>query len=524
MRGRLLAAVLLAFVVAPAAHAASRTWLQEADSASAALARSVHAGYLSPGDEARYLGILSSAQSVRDRVPPLRAQLLDRVLAQVAAPKSPIAPRALELYATLEENADYLDTHRVPLDGTDVTGPDGIVYRFFAGRGLEFHPLANAAQLNALVAAGDTSGASALVDALSARAIPSPAGAAVWEYSFEFGTATPPWSSGMAQAVMAQALARAGQTGLARRAYEAIPGSLDRELPAGPWIKLYSDTGEVVLNAQLQSAISIGDYAALTNDAGAADYANRLLEAAKTMLPSFDTGHWSRYSLRVESDLHYQDYVIGLLKTLAARTGDAAWSDAATRFASYETQPPLMTGPSVTRVVYPRPEDGVRDSLVVRFWLSKPSKVALVVDGRAVDGYRWSGGPHVFRWTPLGLAPGTYPVRLVAGSLDGNPGATDLGSFEVARDTTPPELAAAKAGGRVYWRAQDAESACCRVRLELRRGAEQHVLAPSRAKGVATIPPGYWLVTAVARDAAGNRTEKDVGLVVGHAAASTRRP
>ena len=42
-----------------------------------------------------------------------------------------------------------------------------------------------------------------------------------------------PWTSGMAQAVMAQALARAGRTDLARRAYRAIPGSLDRELAAG---------------------------------------------------------------------------------------------------------------------------------------------------------------------------------------------------------------------------------------------------------------------------------------------------
>ena len=60
---------------------------------------------------------------MRDRVPPLRARLLDHVLAEVAKPKSPIAPRALELYATLQENADYLDTNRIPDDGTDVTAP-----------------------------------------------------------------------------------------------------------------------------------------------------------------------------------------------------------------------------------------------------------------------------------------------------------------------------------------------------------------------------------------------------------------
>ena len=175
-----------------------------------------------------------------------------------------------------------------------------------------------------------------------------------------------------------------------------------------------------------------------------------------------------------------------------------------------------MTAPTVTRLVYPHPEDGVRDALVVRFWLSKLSKVALVVDGKAVDGYTWSGGWHTFRWAPLHLAPGTYPVRLVASS-NGNPGETDLGSFAVARDTIPPVLAAAKAGGRVYWHAKDAESACCRVRIEVRHGSEQHVLAFPRAKGVAAIPAGYWDVTAVALDAAGNRSERNLGLVVGHA-------
>src|SRR6185312_9446457 len=145
-------------------------------------------------------------------------------------------------------------------------------------------------------------------------------------------------------------------------------------------IRLYSGSAVAVLNAQLQSAISIADYAQLAGDSDAATYATRLLAAAKTMLPAFDTGHWSRYSLHYESDLHYQDYVIGLLKTIAKRTGDPTWQDEADRFAFYETQAPLLTGPSVTRTTFPLPRDGVRDDLVVRFFLSKPSKVALVVD------------------------------------------------------------------------------------------------------------------------------------------------
>src|SRR5439155_14739487 len=130
--------------------------------------------------------------------------------------------------------------------------------------------------------------------------------------------------------------------------------------------------------------------------------------------------------------------------------GDAPWTDAAARFELYETQPPLLTGPSATRVAYPRPQDGVRDDLVVRFWLSKISQVVLVVDGKAVDGYAWHGGWHTFRWTRPTLAVGEHTVRLVARDPNGNPGATDVGSFAVERDAAPPALAAAKASGRVY--------------------------------------------------------------------------
>jgi hypothetical protein len=233
------------------------------------------------------------------------------------------------------------------------------------------------------------------------------------------------------------------------------------------------------------------------------------------MLPSFDTGHWSRYSLGEESDLHYQDFVISLLKTLGSRTADPFWTDTATRFKLYESEPPLLTGPTVTRLVFPRPEDGVRDDLVVRFFLSKPAKVVLVVDGEAVDGYSWNGGWHTFRWTRPTLSLGDHAVRLVARDAAGNPGSTDLGSFAVDRDRAAPTLAAAKSGARVFWRAKDGDSACCRIRVILRGAHGPKLLEPSRTRGSATIPAGYWSVTVTARDDAGNVADKPLGLVVG---------
>jgi hypothetical protein len=500
-----------------AARAADKVWAKEAKAARTALGRSAAAGYVTAAEQTRYLGILARARAVSERVPRARADLLRTVLAVTARPKSPTTERALVLYTQLEQNAAFLARHEVPSGRMDLADDDGVVYRFFPGTGFAFHPLANATKLNALVTEKRTSEAAALARALAARATPQPDGTSIWEYQLDFGTAKAPWSSGMANAVMALALARAGDRALAARAYRAIPRHLVRELPAGPWVKLYSSSSELVLNAQLQAAVSIGNYAKATGDTEASGYSEQLLETARVMLPRFDTGHWSRYSLGAESTLEYHDYVIDLLKTIRRTHDDPEWTEALERFEAFKSEPPLMLSPSVTPVVYPRPEDGVRDELVVSFRLSKPAKVALVVDGKAVDGYTWRGGRHTFRWPATGLGPGEHRLRLVAQSTDGNPGETDLGTFVVERDREGPTLAASKADGRVFWRAKDVESACCRLRLELRRPGERRVVPLARTKGSAAIPQGYWSVTVSARDAAGNLTQTALGLVIGRA-------
>jgi hypothetical protein len=509
--------LVVILALAPAAQAApDRVWVNEAKVARKALDRSTAAGYVTASERARYLGILSHARVVRNRVPPGRARMLDDVLRLVTRSRSPTGPRALVLYSTLAENVSYLARHRIPGGRVDIADDDGIVYRWFTGSGFAFHPLANASKLNALVTAGKKDEARTLAAALADRASPKPDGAEVWEYQFDFDNVRAPWTSGMAQAVMAQALARAGRDDLARLAFQAIPGHLDRSLPAGPWIRLYSKTSALVLNAQLQSAVSLTRYADLTGDTQAGAYAKRLLATARTLIPRYDTGHWSSYSPGIDAPLEYHDYVIDLLKLVRPLDDDPVWTDMLKRFQLYETQPPELTGPSVTPVVYPRPEDGVRDELSVRFWLSKPSHVVLVLNGKAVDGMNGGGGWHTFRWTPSELRPGTYPVRLVARSVDGQSGSADLPSFTVELDRTAPVLSAAKANGRVFWRAKDAESACCHLRLELRRSGEQHAIALERRKGAAAIPQGYWSVAVVARDAAGNVTRRELGLVVGH--------
>ena len=180
------------------------------------------------------------------------------------------APRALALIGQLEANDDYFAKHYAPGPKTDITDADGLVYRYFPGRCLEFHPLANFGALNAHVAANDAAGAQRLADALIARGVYQQGGGIAWEYFFDYSGGRAPWLSGMAQAVAAQAFARTAalvpdqETALmreARAAYRAIPSHLLTSVAAGPWIRLYSFQSLRVLNAQLQAVISLESYA-----------------------------------------------------------------------------------------------------------------------------------------------------------------------------------------------------------------------------------------------------------------------
>src|SRR4029079_16374785 len=177
-------------------------------------------------------------------------------------------------------------------------------------------------------------------------------------------------------------------------AYAAVPALLSSGSPARPWVALYSFDRVPVLNAQLQAALSLGDYAELTGDPDAQAFADRLTASAQTLLPSFDTGYWSRYALHGDDwPLHYHDYVIALLRKLAARTGDASWSEAADRFTDSESEPPVLR-------VGPLPKTLKRHRKTpIRFWLSKLSTVTLRV-GRTAVSETVGHGSHTFVWEP----------------------------------------------------------------------------------------------------------------------------
>jgi peptidoglycan hydrolase-like protein with peptidoglycan-binding domain len=307
-------------------------------------AEAVAGGRLPQAEASRYGEIVANAVTALPLLRPGRSATVGAVLHDIAAhADSYDRPRALALFTMLATNAEYLAGRPVPNGRLDITDVDGVVYRFFPAHGFQFHPLANFARLNGLVGREDGEGARRLAQALAARGIRS-GGAVTWEYYFPFsGPAR--WTSGLAQAAGAQALARSGDLlgdeavlAQARGAYRAIPKEFVRELAGGLWIREYGFSDTAILNAQLQSIVSLWQYVDVTGDGDARRVVERMTASARVLLPEFDTGCWSRYSLGgSQASMHYHTYHVSLLDQLGSRTGEAVWSETATRWDGFLT-------------------------------------------------------------------------------------------------------------------------------------------------------------------------------------------
>jgi hypothetical protein len=476
------------------------------------LDHSVEVGWLSTADAGRYRTVAAQAAQTSRRLPSPRARELAAVLHRIAGLHLGYTrPRALALFSMLDLNRRHLGGASLPPAGRDVYDADGVVYRSFPGSGLQFHPLGNFARLQSLFAQARYVEAERLAGALVERGVPVAGGGLAWEYYFPFGGGRPPWTSGMAQAVAAQALARVGAAAEARRAYLAA-ARLVLSLPTGPWIRLYSFSPLRVLNAQLQAAVSLADYAELAADPAAAPLATRLRDGAAALLPQFDTGYWSLYALGgSEATLGYHRYVVQLLRRLAGQTGETAWREWAARFELYLEQPPLLRPQPIVHPLYPVPAEGFRDEAVIRFWLSKRSRVSLSIGGEMQSAW-FSQGQHRLTWRPGERRPGQYLARLSAVDLAGNRGAAEPFELEVARDTQPPELLTATLTGSVLrWSALDEETPWLRLRLLVRRssGWKTLDLGTRPLSGVLRVrlPRGVLAATLVVSDSSRNRAQ-----------------
>ena len=401
-----------ALALAGAAPATSVLRLEQ--QALASLAKAGKAGRVDAATASSARAEVARAAHLARTLPNGRSVHVLEALSEAASFPAPLTePRALELYGALRANDDYFSAHWAPADKTDIVGADGVVYRYFSGACFRFHPLANFGVLNTRAAAGDVDGARELADALVARGVYQRGGGIGWEYDFAFGGGRPPWLSGMAQAVAAQAFSAAA--GLvadrsaaymreARAAYRVIPRSLLTSVAAGPWIRLYAFDRLPVLNAQLQATISLTAYAAAAQDPAAAALAGRMQTAAAAMLPRFDTGYWSDYSLAGDpSPVDYHAYVVSLLRKLGPQ--DPRFAAAAKRFAAYEKEPPAFRLASA----------GVGQ---VRLWLSKPSTVTVTTAAGPTKRVSFAGGWRTLTWQPK--SAGVFAVHVAATDWLGN--------------------------------------------------------------------------------------------------------
>jgi hypothetical protein len=509
-------ALSAAAIVGASAPARATTVRTDWKAIATGLQKAVKAGRIDADAAAEYRGAATHALTVIDRIPAGRARELQYVLHEVAVQSARYdRPRALALFSMLEENATYFAAHPLPTGRIDVTGDDGVVYRWFPGEGLQFHPLASFGALNAAVAANDVERVETLADALVARGEPAPLGTVRFEYWFPFEGGKPPWVSGMAQAVAAQALARAANLGdpsymdAAHASYGLLSHWLVQQLPSGPWIKLYAFNKDVVLNAQLQTILSLDDYAELTTDPDAQVLADRLQATAEALLPRFDSGAWSYYSLaKDESTLGYHTFVVSLLQKLGQRTGDTTWTDMAQRFGDDLSTPPVVTPGKVEPLtLVPVPADGFRDTIVVRVTLSKISRVTLSL-GAASHTATLAHGSHVIALTPgRRAAAGSVTPTLTAVDLAGNETEADVAPVTVMWDTDAPVVDASLDGLRLHWTGSDAGTPWLRLTVELRGDGTLRRLALGRRglNGSQTLkpPPGSWDATLVAANSAG---------------------
>jgi hypothetical protein len=361
----------------------------------------------------------------------------------IAARRSLTGPRLVPLWLTLETNRAYWSTHVYGPSTRRISFPGSqLVWQWFPGQGLQFHPLANFAKLNQLWASRSDD-MSQLLDELLALRVPR-AGGVAWEYSFAFGGGRPLWVSGLAQGTGIQSITRVAQrTGREEEVFPiadqalgvfetAPPAGVRVETADGPHYALYSfDPGLRVINGFLQALVGLYDLGRIGNDERARALFADGERAARVELPTFDTGAWSLYSrgsVEHESDLSYHQLLQAFLKSMCTRTDDPVYCDTELRFAQYELEPPQLS------LVTTRLRGGTTGKLRLR--LSKISRVGLRVKraGKVVSipsAVVVGHGRPFLRW-PVPRKAGEYDVELTAVDLAGNVGSA-AGTLEVLK-------------------------------------------------------------------------------------------
>lgn len=445
MRRLPLTLVLLTFFALPQQAHAWATGHAAAAATRGALRALLDGGQIDqPTYDARTQDYADALTSITKLTGARRANLRGAVaeVDRVAAAGGLTAPRLTLAFETIRRNRQWWTTGPLLPAGRRISFPGSrLVWQQYSGSGLQVQWLGTFGKANALWQSGDRDEDLGLLlrEALT-YAVPR-AGGIGFESWFSFDGGRPGWVSGLSAGTAAQAYARAAirlQDPTLFDVGRQVLGVFTAPPPDGVRVDvapgqahylLYSFAPKLrVLNAFTQALNGLRDFAALANDAPARELFAQGEARLRTELPTYDTGAWSMYSNRRESDLSYhrlaRDFLRGLCDRLTSdgAPDPAVYCDAAVRFTGYLHTRPRIAFEEDTEPAAPRPKEKV----AVPFALDKISDVTTTVtrDGGPIAGRtaRQARGRHSVVFTPA--KPGTYRVVVRATDLAGNSGAT----------------------------------------------------------------------------------------------------
>jgi hypothetical protein len=408
-------ATLAMLCVLPRANAAT---------VSASLTTLQNAGQIDPAKASAARKTYHDARSLRKRLRgarqlPLTNQI--RTIESLAKKNRITGDRVTPLFTQLQVNVDWFRT-KGPGAGDMRFGDSLIIYRYFAGWGWMFHPLANFSKLNANwtnKSAGARRGLSRYAYELINFGV-NRAGALTWEYYFPFSGSPAPFISSISQGTAIQALARSGKALKDQNITNAATaGARAFGIPAPTGLKLNRDGGlhfigysgnrrEIIFNMFAQALDGLHDYAEIVGDADAQSLYEQGLVAARVELPQADTGAWSDYELGgVESNLNYHQVLVEFLVRLCEDTKEALFCDLHDRLAGYLTAKPAITG--ISKKVK-------RGRIYLTFRLSKVSTVTVRAAGGGATTATVYRGKRVFSVKKGGSSAVTITARDLAGN------------------------------------------------------------------------------------------------------------
>jgi D-glucuronyl C5-epimerase-like protein len=424
----------------------------------AALRRELRRKHISGSSYRRWRATYVRSVRTLRRLSGARATQLRYVLTSVeslALQRRLVPSRMPVAFLQLERNRQYWAKLPYPAPGDQVSfrGSE-ILFQYFAGEGLQLHPLSTFKKANHLHGfcerkepSCDEQALRRILDEMTRLAVERSRGFIAWEYLFYFGGGSPPWMSGMAQATGIQALGRAATLlhepkylETARRAlgaFETAPPTGVRTVgPRGGVHYLqYSFAPRLfIFNAFLQSLIGLHDFGQLADDERARRLFREAEPEARAEVPFSDVGDWSLYNYAGhESNSDYHELLREFLESMCTRRLGALYCDYARRYRGYQVDPPELTwnGPDVAT------ED---EPAAISFNVSKLSAIEVKVTnphGKLVFSRlaTFRRGDGSFTWTPHG--PGLFTVSVAAKELRTGLGKRDRDGGEIEVENQP---------------------------------------------------------------------------------------